>query len=143
MVLGALLSVTSTFNKCFFVAQGAYFNGLAEAAGIGGGTTITLLNSLSNCGRFFPRPLAFWLTEQIGVKYACSFLALIGWLQWPTVKKWLQMLQHVEAAQWQLSLATVGSSRSSDSKDAKIPPFTTTLVKESCAADSPVAAKNR
>jgi len=141
--------VTSTFNKCFFVAQGAYFNGLAEAAGIGGGTTITLLNSLSNCGRFFPRPLAFWLTEQIGVKYACSFLALLGCLQWPTVKKWLQVLQHVEAAQWQLSLATAGSSSSSssggrsDSKDAIILPFTTTLVKESCAADFPVAAKNR
>jgi hypothetical protein len=101
--------VTSTLNKCFFVAQGAYFNGLAEAAGIGGGTTITLLNSLSNCGRFFPRPLAFWMAEQIGVTHACIFLALIGCLQWPTLKKWLQELQHVKAAHWQLTLATAGS----------------------------------
>ena len=44
------------------------------------------LNSLSNLGKFWPRPLAFVLADSVGFVAASALLALMGALAWPLVR---------------------------------------------------------
>ena len=64
LLLGLVMAASNTVNKAVFIAMGTYFNQITDE--VAGGTIITLLWSLSNCGRFIPRTPAFWVATKIG-----------------------------------------------------------------------------
>ena len=115
VLLGFVIAASNTVNKGFFVAQGAWFNQISDGAA--GGTMITLLNSLSNCGRFFPRPLAFWLVGGQGTPTAADWtasfalgpfhtsllLAVFGLVQLPFVDSWISELRQTTKVDWALA----------------------------------------
>jgi MFS transporter, PAT family, solute carrier family 33 (acetyl-CoA transportor), member 1 len=65
ILLGFILAVNNVVNKVLFIAMGTWFNMISDESA--GGTIITLLNSMSNMGRFFPRSPAFWLADTVGM----------------------------------------------------------------------------
>ena len=98
LLLGAYRALNNTVNKVIFITMGTFFNQITSESLSAGGTLVTLLNSLSNCGRFFPRAPAFWLADAAGPTVAATAIALFGWMQLPLVKRWLAGLQNTSGA---------------------------------------------
>jgi len=100
---GSSWAASNTVNKAYFIAIGTFFNQISDRQA--GGTIITLLNSLSNCGRLFPRAPAFWLAGLIGPFTTATILAVIGCVQLPFIVTLLDELAHTDTKQdWKLQL---------------------------------------
>ncbi len=106
LLLGLVIALSNTANKAFFIAQGTWFNQITSVNNdTAGGTIITLLNALSNCGRFFPRPPAFWLASTPflgGPLFTSLALALLGVAQLPAVAAALGELRRTTPEDWRL-----------------------------------------
>ena len=107
LLLGGIMALSNTVNKVVFIALGTYFNQISDGAA--GGTIVTLLNSLSNLGRFSPRVPAFWLAGLTNPLVVAAGVALLGFVQLPAVSRWIGELQRTSAEDWHLEAAAAVS----------------------------------
>lgn len=89
--LGLLAAFFAAGNKIWWTAQAAAFNSAVVHHGSGGmhALHLQLLNSLSNVGKLWPRPLAFALFDAVGFRASSALLAGAGVLAWPSMHRLL------------------------------------------------------
>lgn len=84
-----LATVYAAGNKVWWTAQATAFNSVVALQG-GVATSalhLQLLNSLSNLGKLWPRPLAFVLYDGLGFPGACAVLLGMSALSWPALRR--------------------------------------------------------
>ena len=90
--ISALLVLATAYaagNKVWWTAQATAFNSVVAQQG-GAATSalhLQLLNSLSNLGKLWPRPLAFVLYDALGFPGACAVLLGMSALSWPALSR--------------------------------------------------------
>ena len=89
--IAALLGLSTLFaagNKLWWTVQGSLFNQVVEASGSRAHAVhLQLLNSLSNLGKLWPRPLAFGLMERLGFLPAALVLSAASAATWPALRR--------------------------------------------------------
>ena len=87
----ALSTLYAAGNKVWWTAQATAFNRVV----MGGGKEskgsralhLQLLNSLSNLGKLWPRPLAFVLCDAVGFGGCCAVLLGVSAASWPSMRR--------------------------------------------------------
>ena len=76
-------------NKVWWTAQATAFNSVVVSEGSVATRALhlQLLNSLSNLGKLWPRPVSFTLMHLLGFLCASMGMALAGGLAWPSMRK--------------------------------------------------------
>lgn len=90
--IASLLVLCTLFaagNKVWWTAQGAAFNHVVMQRGSSHAIALNLqlLNSLSNLGKLWPRPVALALVDLVGFVGASALLAGVGVVAWPAVRR--------------------------------------------------------
>ena len=95
VALFLLSAVFAAGNKIWWTAQATAFNYVAVQQGSAAthALHLQLLNSLSNMGKFWPRPLALTLVDAVGFAPSSLLLAGAGLLAWPSMRSALQTLR--------------------------------------------------
>ena len=84
-----LCTVFAAANKTWWTAQGTAFNEVVTQRGSANAVALNLqlLNSLSNLGKLWPRPVVFALIEHVGFTAASALLAAVGAVAWMSVRQ--------------------------------------------------------
>ena len=87
--LFVLCTVFAAANKTWWTAQGTAFNEVVTQRGSANAVALNLqlLNSLSNLGKLWPRPVVFALIEHVGFTAASALLAAVGAVAWMSVRQ--------------------------------------------------------
>ena len=88
LLLLGVATLLAAANKLWWTAQGALFATLVAPSGEQAreqlrATHLTLLNSLSNVGKFWPKPVALVATETLGYGTASALSVGLGVAAWP------------------------------------------------------------
>ena len=86
----ALCTLYAAGNKVWWTAQATAFNRVVACGGEEGEGSralhLQLLNSLSNLGKLWPRPLAFVLCDAVGFGGCCAVLLALSAASWPSMR---------------------------------------------------------
>ena len=82
----AACTLVTLANKLWWTAQGALFNDVAIATSTSlRASHLTLLNALSNVGKFWPKPLAMVAADGVGFAGSSALCAVAGVAAWPII----------------------------------------------------------